>query len=297
MQPTTFVVNFSFILLALALIGTVCSFRKSVQIYELAQKQSLTNSQQVVIQSVARNEEGDGKKKLPPPLVRAVMKKTVTINTLSKLMESGADINAVEDEWSRSALHFASRQCSPEVVAWLVKNGADINQPDRVGYTPLMVAINEGRLETTASKLLELGADARTVDKQATSVLHLACMLDMDIPKTVAQLISHGADVNQQSDLGVSPLMVAIQEGHIESVRTFLELGADIHAVDTLGNSALHMAYAYYWQFPQIVDILISHGADINQLNNQGDTPIAFLHYSIDIDRSIGRTDLRRTRF
>ena len=122
MQRIVIVANFTFVFLAVAHIGNVCSFLRSGQIYRLVQKQRLKNYQHV-IQGVARNGGGDGKKRQPKiniknllPHVRAVMN-NANINTLSKLIESGEDVNALNEE-STSALDIRSGLSLTEVVAF-----------------------------------------------------------------------------------------------------------------------------------------------------------------------------------
>ena len=275
MQRIVIVANFTFVFFAVAHIGNVCSFLRSGQIYRLVQKQWHKNYQHV-IQGVARNGGGDGKKRQPkinikdlPPLAGAVMN-NANINTLSKLIESGADVNAVGGE-SLSALHIASGKGLTEVVAFLMKNGADINRPERSGgCTPLMIAVALKNLETV-SKLLELGADVSAVDLEGNSALHNACK--NNISNIIAELISHGADLNQRNNEGKTPFMRIAQQGHPETVRSLLELGADVNVMDLYGNTALHFACGK-GDFLKIVDILLTNGADINHRGDQGYTPL-----------------------
>ena len=275
MQRIVIVANITFVFLAVAHIGNVCSFLRSGQIYRLDKKQRFKNYQHV-IKGVARNGGGEGKKGQPkinikdlPTLAGAVMN-NANINTLRKLIESGADVNAVDGE-SMSALHIASAKGLTEVVAFLMKNGADINQPGISECTPLMIAVVNLRLETV-SKLLELGADISAVDFEGNSALHMACVYNI-LNIIGAELISRGADINQRNNQGATPLMCIAQQGHPETVRSLLELGADVNVVDVYGNTALHWACAK-GDFPLIAEILVSNGANINQRENQGITPL-----------------------
>ncbi|HEY9704877.1 MAG TPA: ankyrin repeat domain-containing protein, partial [Allocoleopsis sp.] len=49
----------------------------------------------------------------------------------------------------------------------------------------------------------------------------------------VKKLISQGENVNQTDNSGNSLLIVSSANGHAEMVKLLLELGADIHAVDS----------------------------------------------------------------
>jgi ankyrin repeat protein len=71
-----------------------------------------------------------------------------------------------------------------------------------------------------------------------------------------------GANVNQQSKDGASPLYMASQEGHSDVVDILLEAGADVHQATTeSGDVPLGIAA-----------ILIQAGADVHQLQGHTET-------------------------
>ena len=57
-------------------------------------------------------------------------------------------------------------------------------------------------------------------------------------------LIEYGADVNQPSATGQTPLILAAVGGHGELTRVLLEAGADPRAVNSHGQTALDIATA-----------------------------------------------------
>jgi ankyrin repeat protein len=64
------------------------------------------------------------------------------IQTVQLLLELGADINSVADH-GETAMHGAAYHERPQLVQFLVDNGADIgvwNSPNKFGWTPLMIA-------------------------------------------------------------------------------------------------------------------------------------------------------------
>jgi ankyrin repeat protein len=68
------------------------------------------------------------------------------INHLEKYLKLGADINGLAlDGWT--ALTIAAREGKPNVVKWLLNNGADINLSEGGGNTPLFWAKESGNKE------------------------------------------------------------------------------------------------------------------------------------------------------
>ena len=76
-------------------------------------------------------------------------------------------------------------------------------------------------------------------------------------------------------------LLQAIKAGNIEAVKQHLEAGTDVNASDNLGRTALHKASGWQGQ-REIVELLISNGADVNAKRSDGAIP---LHYAVYYNR------------
>jgi hypothetical protein len=66
--------------------------------------------------------------------------------------------------------------------------------------------------------------------------------------------------------------MIAAARGHVDLVQALLDRGANIHARDNIGRSALSAAAME--GFVVVVSILISRGGIVNQTNIFGNTPL-----------------------
>jgi hypothetical protein len=77
--------------------------------------------------------------------------------------------------------------------------------------------------------------------------------------KVIKLLLEKGANVNVQTDEGVTPLMISAAKGHIESVKILLSSpGINPHLKDNNGKNALH--HADSGSQPNIAKELLKHG-------------------------------------
>lgn len=78
----------------------------------------------------------------------------------------------------------------------------------------------------------------------------------------VRQALAGGADANEPSRLGVTPLYLASSNGDAELIRLLLDAGADPNARDTVGETMLMAAVGS--GEPDAVEALLDAGADVN---------------------------------
>jgi uncharacterized protein len=115
-----------------------------------------------------------------------------------------------------SDLHTIAARGAVAEIQPCLDAGADINEPNRVGYTPLTIAASRGDVEITRA-LLEAGADVTRTDPVGTTALGAAVMsrAPMDV---VSLLLAHGADANRPNNRGQSPLDLARKSSSAEIV-------------------------------------------------------------------------------
>lgn len=89
----------------------------------------------------------------------------------------------------------------------------------------------------------------------------------------VKALICEGANVNETSEFGDSPLSTAYFHGHIEIVKLLIVNKADVRAADASGFTILHNASSN--GDIEIMSLLLAAGAEINTVSKvSGSTPL-----------------------
>ncbi|KAL1521560.1 hypothetical protein AB1Y20_021219 [Prymnesium parvum] len=113
----------------------------------------------------------------------------------------------------------------PGAVDAALAAGADINQKDKYGFTPLMLAI-----KAQNSKLIYK-------------------LLDVS-----------GVDVNCKSNRGFTPLMIAAWKGDTGCASKLISMGADLKAVDSGGRNAWGVAHD--WHKEEMLELFKRHGLE-----------------------------------
>lgn len=166
------------------------------------------------------------------PLTGAAMKGDAA--RVEQLIRSGASINSKSSMFGTDAftnwtpLHWAAYRNHDEVVAVLLRSGADASAVDWFGRTALDVAFTGPSYDTRLA--------------------------------TVRALLEGGADPNQGKS-GTTPLHRAALAGNAATIELLLSNGAIIDGPDRQGCTALHDAVLSR-KDAEIVKVLLQHGAD-----------------------------------
>ena len=103
----------------------------------------------------------------------------------------------------QETLHSLALQGDAAALQAKLRSGADINQKDQYGSTPLMVAVTFGKDEA-AKALMDAGADLSITNNEGSSPLHVAAFLCRT--PIVEALLAAGADKNATNNAGRTPL-------------------------------------------------------------------------------------------
>ena len=129
------------------------------------------------------------------------------------------------------------------------------------GGTPLLAAAQEGHSDI-CGLLLAYGGDVNEIHIGSNSTaLHLAAAMGHNAVAEV--LLSWGAIADPQNHVGLTPLFMACQEGHMAFVLTLLKAGASV----TLQNSAMPIIAAAARNRVEILRTLIDFGCSPNSVS------------------------------
>jgi ankyrin repeat protein len=215
------------------------------------------------------------------------------------LLAAGADVNAIAGD-GKNALGLAIFNGNYELASFLIDNKIDVNQADTQRFTPLFWAVDRRNMETAPNfpwmvttdplplikKLLDAGADPNALVNNtprarmragsprivfATALMRAAFSGDLELSRL---LLSYGADPKVISSDGETMVSAAAGLGFIQGyskgrtaaerldvVKLFVELGADVNQADDYGITPLMVAGNM--GDTAIIQYLVDKGADL----------------------------------
>jgi uncharacterized protein len=227
--------------------------------------------------------------------------------SVKALLDAGADINAHVTSDGATALLLTIANTHYDLASYLLERGADPNQTDLAGVTPLFMAVDMHKPDIVArpprkerDQLTSADIVKQLLAKRAnpnagltrqdsgmgpgsTPFLRAAKSGDIELMNV---LLDHGADLNQRAADQNSALIlaagaglaaqfgtVAITESEaVSAVKYLLDKGQDINAVNGRGDTAVHAAVNKSWD--SVIRTLAERGAKLDIKNRQGLTPM-----------------------
>jgi len=177
------------------------------------------------------------------------------------------DINYTASSTGTPALYQAVERDLPAVVKKLIEKKADVNYKDRIGKTPLFIAIERGCDFEIIKQLVNAKADCNVVSKTSETILiKLIKGQSKNKYELLEYLLKNGANVNLSERFNVTPLMVAVRKNadkRIDDsplVQLLIKYKADVNAKDSSGKTPLKIAKMYK-NNDRVIDMLIAAGA------------------------------------
>lgn len=213
---------------------------------------------------------------------------TGDLKRVNQLLQKGVSPNFVSTGLGCTPLFAASREGHADVVRSLLEAGADVEKRSLRKCTALMGAAEKGFADVVTI-LLDYGAKAALTDEEGRSCLHYST-LSSDVG-VVTMLVDRFPQLKETPDnFGKTPLLFSSSRLNVRSVRSLLDIGCDVLAVDKKGNTGVMLAIKALR--PQasrkkqaaaleVVFVLIDAGADVSARNaTTGDTALSVAAYT-----------------
>ena len=177
---------------------------------------------------------------------------------LKALLDHGADVNAKEDLRGTTPLMWAADEAHPDAVKLLIDHGADVKARSAAaarGRGPALGKAGDPRKQQArgavqadaaaggqgqaAAAQTQFDREGPADGGQLTALVYAARTNDLE---SVKILLAAGADVNQTTGYGWSPLLVATQNRHYKLAAYLLEHGANPDLANNGGWTPLYLA-------------------------------------------------------
>lgn len=241
------------------------------------------------------------------------------LDAVKLLLDHGAQVNAKEHQAGTTALMWAADQRNAPVVKLLIDHGADINihsDPELRGRGPALGKADDPRKAVAAQvaaikngkvrDIFNLAAtddDGTTVARRfrqpakdgggLTALSYAARSNDLD---SVKALLTAGADVNQVTNYGWTPLLIATQNRYYKLGAYLLDHGADPNLANEGGWTPLYLATdnrnIESGDYPvrqadmdhlDFIKLLLAKGADVNaRVKDSTETRTVFTNQWLD---------------
>jgi hypothetical protein len=173
----------------------------------------------------------------------------------------GAEEPPLEYAAGMTELHYAAYCGDHDGVLEALWKGLDVNGRDQAGWTPLHWVVDMGMVagerEQVVATLMRAGADVNAHDREGSTPLMVACRAGNG--DLVRQLVAAGADLQVRDNAGRTALIEAACYGNPQTVAFLWHSGANTSARTVDGKTALDWARAYGWD--TVVQVLSAEEA------------------------------------
>ncbi|MBQ9578333.1 MAG: ankyrin repeat domain-containing protein, partial [Ottowia sp.] len=189
----------------------------------------------------------------------------VRIDRLDVTIESANTDSTVQE--TLSPLATAAQLGHTDRARALIERGAAVNAADKLRITALMRAAMNGHTDTV-KMLLDKGASVNATTLNGQTALSIA--LDRGNINVAEILLARGADPN-------ACFLLTLWHGRLDTAKLLLAHGADInHKTESDAEKRTPLMYAAYYDREDLIAFLLDHGANVNDINQDGETALSF---------------------
>ncbi|TKW39027.1 hypothetical protein SEVIR_1G152100v4 [Setaria viridis] len=201
---------------------------------------------------------------------------------LKQLMLHGADVNA-KTSTGDTPLMVSARTGHPDCFLELIKFGADLGIVNHEGDTAILIAERSSShysVVDTLLRTLNCGASLISSDMTVFSPLHFFARSGRAEP-LLMMLHQSASDLNKLDGSGLTPVMVAVESGHVDIFRILVMVGADITIRNREGKSLMSIIQQKSSEIRDCFEQILLQASLTNTLTGQ--TLFRPLHYAARI--------------
>ena len=207
------------------------------------------------------------------------------IGAVPFLLAQGAD-PSLADKTGDTALHgivkYKAATMAP-LLEGLLQAGADINQVNRHGQTPLIkTAYAPFVRDAVAPLLLARGADPNLQDYRGDTLLHILAAEKgrTDPGEMVRLLLDRGAGLDIRNRRHLTPLMAAVARKNVTIAKILIAAGADVNVRSQRGTPLIASLISCDPDKLAILKLIVDAGADVAATSEHGSPPLAKAFYN-----------------
>ncbi|XP_067659864.1 putative ankyrin repeat protein RF_0381 [Haliotis asinina] len=187
------------------------------------------------------------------------------------LVKRGGDLSLTDDD-GNTVLHVASVKGHFKIVRYILsRETVDVNIAGQCNRTAVMAAARFGHRKVF-DLLVKNGSDLTTVDSDGNNILHIACIGgNVEIVKHILSKVN--VDINSRGLNGKTPLMFAINFGHVKVFELLVSKDCILPIVQENGKNILHMA-CVKGNVDMVQHILKKNIVSVDGEDSMGKTPV-----------------------
>lgn len=169
-------------------------------------------------------------------------------------------------------LALTTGSTSLEITKLLLSHKAKVDISNNASLTPLHIASEKGSLEICRILIEKDPKNIDAVNKEKQTPLYFAAKNGH--ARVCSFLADKGASIEARDVQEYTALHIAAKMGFTECCSQLLIFGSSVNSTDKNGNTPLHLLLSSGKKKENCIEVLCKNGAKVSAKNNKGETPL-----------------------
>jgi len=188
----------------------------------------------------------------------------------SSLLKTNIDINA-QNHKGITPLHYAAKSGNSEIIEALLKKNAKVNITDINGNTPLLYAAEKGYFQEFISLFMATLKSEKQLDTAYIQTIFKHVLIGKNF-KTIEFMLKK--NTYKYLDPENTGIFIAIDDNDISFINFLLNYIENINTHSFSNNNDSPLIYSCRQNRKRITEILLEKGANVNAVNKIGETAL-----------------------